>query len=257
MRAQTHLSAIYNGIETNREKNRYRLRREPNADGSEHVYHLGKIATPSALFATQVSDCLHNLRACLDNLVYRLAELNQQTLGKTVSKTVAGGLSFPICKDSGPFEAARPDALKCTSEGAKNLVLNFQPYNRSHPVDTDPLWTLRKLQDVDKHRFLVRLQLDILTINFDVVPGYETELVPGPAFMYPNRRLEDDEWLCTVNVNPPSLETDFNLNPDFPVVFDKGPAEGQNVVFGLNDIRVRIGEVLGEAHKLPEVAGAP
>jgi hypothetical protein len=58
-------------------------------------------------------------------------------------------------------------------------------------------------------------------------------------------------------VDPPDPEPDFNLDPDFPVIFDKGPAEGQDAVVVLNRIRAEVGEVLRAAHKLPEVAAAP
>ena len=255
-RAQLHLGEIDKGIQASGKTNRYRLRRKSNADGSEHIYHLGKLAAPSALFATRVSDCLHNLRACLDNLVFRLAELNQQMLGETVSNRTADGLSFPICKTREPFEAARPEALKGTSDLAKDLVHEYQPYNRANPAEDAALWVLRKLQDVDKHRFLVRIQLDVTTIKWAVVPGYETEMIPGPAFQIPTR-LEDDERLCTILVNPPNPKLDLDLNPDFSVVFDEGPAEGQDVVTALSRITAEVGRVLRDAHKLPEVGSAP
>lgn len=97
-RAQSHLSEFSQWEDFAMKSGVYGLVRKPNLDGSEHSYFIKAPDTVSERFSTIASDCLHNLRSALDNLIYRLAELNVERRkgGKPISPEDAGKIKFPI-----------------------------------------------------------------------------------------------------------------------------------------------------------------
>jgi hypothetical protein len=93
-----------------------------------------------------VSDCIHNLRAALDYLVYELALLD--------SGAVRGGTQFPIEDCPKSFSTKRRNTYLCgLSDNHIRAIELLQPYSGIE-------WTrtLRAISNPDKHRHLVVMQ---------------------------------------------------------------------------------------------------
>jgi hypothetical protein len=227
----------------------YGVRRETNADGSIHTYYCIMEPNIDDTLSLLASDCLHNLRSALDNLVFRLAQLNMQSLGKGIPEATQRSIAFPICDSRLSFRGSRK-AVACTSMEAKALVRRFQPYNRRESPFGKTLLSLRDLQDIDKHRTLVHISVDREVTHANPI-GHRIEGFALEGWFDPV--LKDGAPLAYFTVDPPDkrVDVEFNLNPF--VLFNEGPpAFGVPASGLLHLIRTEIGEIVGEASQLPE-----
>src|SRR5438045_2016982 len=77
-RADEHLDALYRETDGWGDGDPFRIVRECNSDGTEHVFRLRYKTDPDVWrWALLLGDALHNLRCALDHIVYALA--TQQT----------------------------------------------------------------------------------------------------------------------------------------------------------------------------------
>lgn len=124
-------------------------------------------------------DVVHNLRASLDYLAWRLVELSGSKPRKDTS--------FPIKCERGRGLTIRPSVR----EDALQLVDEVQPYHSVDPLK-HPLRVLNELDNVDKHR---HLNLIVATIGeVDVV----LQLPNGSTLARRHRgpyRFDGKEWL--------------------------------------------------------------
>lgn len=105
------------------------------------VVHLPKCPTE---VSTVAGDCLQNLRAALDYLVWQLVLANppQKPDGRNM---------FPICSSAASFKAqVKRGRLQGLSAGAVEAVEKLQPFDAPH----HPLALLDQLCNADKHRDL-------------------------------------------------------------------------------------------------------
>lgn len=109
-----------------------------------------------------IGDVIHQLRAALDHIVYALATRG----GKTLTEDDVKKLEFIIRKNSRDFGADRRVSKGWFEQiiGRDELaaVEAAQPYQRDPVVpESDPLWILRELDNIDKHRTFVVIQNQI------------------------------------------------------------------------------------------------
>ncbi len=102
--------------------------------------HLGVIA----------GDCIHNLRAVMDNLVWGLGQARPS--GELNAKPEK--LFFPVHQTQREYDDAlnRKDliAIKCFPQGAQDLIESLQPFNGT-PL-SHRIGVLHKLWNDDKHK---------------------------------------------------------------------------------------------------------
>jgi hypothetical protein len=250
-RAQSYIDALDERMRVQRSKDKEGLKHETDPDGSHHTYYLGKVDPIPVTANLAASDCLHNLRSALDNLVFKLSELHQARLGKTVPVANEKDIRFPIEVSTHRYKSIAGEALRYVSDEARELVCGNQPYKRFNPPQASPLWTLDELQNIDKHRYVVRLTHDVNTVGIVPKPGRDIKVTPGPAWLDIGRFKENEE-LCTLTVDPPDPEFEPEIDPNFPIVFDQGPADGEPIKGALGRLRYAVLVVLADARRLPE-----
>jgi hypothetical protein len=148
-RADEHLDALYQETDRWGGGDPFIVRRESNADGSEHVFSLHYKSAPDVWrWAVILGDALHNLRGALDHIVYALAVA--QT-GKDPPDDQTR-LAFPICSEPKYFAKSR-SRIASLDGPTQAAIEKVQPYNRLAPGQWFmPLWWLAQLHDIDKHR---------------------------------------------------------------------------------------------------------
>jgi hypothetical protein len=135
------------------------LREEPDPD--EPGYYCAWIDAPeidAQRLSLLVGDCLQAFRSTLDHLAFELASAFTIPMTDAIEKDS----SFPILSDEdrtgfgrGPHKwtASKPK-VRGMDPRAQAEIERLQPYHRGHAYDTDPLWRLGELNNVDKHRVL-------------------------------------------------------------------------------------------------------
>lgn len=180
-RAHEHLEIIRLTIERFLQMKPYRLVCEykpqpPFRVGSriECSIMVNAPADPPLTLPPLIGDCLTNLRASLDHLVYDIA--HRHTNGNLTS---TDKIQFPIYKDSSRFSSFEG---KCTSDlppEVFRLIEKLQPYqgcNDPQFLERDLgknwLWVLNLLVNADKHRTFVTVpQVFIKALRPEVQGG--------------------------------------------------------------------------------------
>lgn len=249
MRAQIHMHTVTKAVERLTAIGASAIRRETNADGSVHSYYAVEPLALQTSTALETSECLHNLRSCLDNLVYRMAELNMRRLGKPVPED-ARLFAFPICLTKSEFLRRQKTALAHTDKDTKKLVRSFQPYVEGAP-DESSLWHLSQLQNIDKHRYLTRLALSSQVWRHEMAAGHTVDMALGPGFVG-DGRPEENALIARFTVDPPSVSLDLHFGPMLNVVLNDGP--GSELLNTLGAMTMAVRRVLNAASHLPLVA---
>jgi hypothetical protein len=147
-RALHHLKDLEAEVRAWEEECSYRTGTEPDADSRKKRFWVEIVdAPPTDGLGLIVGDCLHSLRAALDNLAFDLATAH---FGRRLSSKLAEKSMFPIfaTKDMRKFQ----DALGGVAPSAQAKIEWLQPYHRGQWFRNDPLWQLNKLSNIDKHR---------------------------------------------------------------------------------------------------------
>lgn len=154
------------------------LREEP--DPEQPGYFCAWIDAPALdtqLLSLRLGDCLQCLRSALDHLAFELAAAFTVPMTDEIEKNSA----FPILSDVdkhgnfgiGPTKwgSALASEVMGIDPNAQAEIERLQPYKRGQAYDTDRLWQLNAVNNIDKHR-----RLHVVT---RVMPGASLP-VPGP-----------------------------------------------------------------------------
>ena len=191
---------------------------------------------PPAELSLIVGDCVHNLRAALDNLVLELAvSWNDGGVPRGVERNSA----FPIFSDGSDANLRRLDnMLRGIRPGAKEIIRSNQPYTRPDIATAHPLWWLRQLSNIDKHRLphVVLFVPSSILFALEGAAAIDNEPIWGPA----ERRAP----IVRYRVTDPDGEPDEGARADFQPHF--------SVAFGRHTprevSRVPVNQVLGTIH---------
>jgi hypothetical protein len=174
-----------------------------------------KLPEPPPLgVALQLGDVVHNMRASLDHLAWRLARLTM--------KVPSRDTHFPIF-DS-PNAGALHTQIREMPSGAQQIIEGLQPYHRGNRMQEDLLWLLNQLCIVAKHR------------HINVVGVYASFEIKLPALTTSEiERVNEREIMVTVPVRD---EVEEDLKPCLSVEITLGinePGYGRGVLV-LTDI---------------------
>lgn len=187
-----------------------------------------------------IADCLHNLRSCLDLLAFELARAFTQPL----TEEVAEHSEFPIFGDvnkrgvsgQGPslFRDNSHAKIQAWDPSAKTVVEGLQPYQRGDGFRADPLWVVRELDRISKHRLLHTigagskgLTIDQRRSNASFGPGVVESFggavdTDTPIGRFPNVRAAD-----------PSRPMHLEISPALCIAFAAGtPCVSEESVYG-------------------------
>jgi len=125
-------------------------RAEPTFDNEtqEIVFRLTQdvIQPPSDEWGPLMGDCAHNLMSALDHLVCQLSILNRGDQDCATTE-------FPIFeRDSQLTRNQIEKKIGTLDPGDQELIVELQPFQRGADARTDPLWLLRRINIIDKHR---------------------------------------------------------------------------------------------------------
>jgi len=220
-RAVGHFETLDRMVERFYEPDSYQLYPQLDADQRPTI-RVRNVRQADLRFGVVIGDIVHNLRSCLDHLVYEL------------SRPVGGGnppsgTEFPLFLHPHAFRhGARGRSgryrIRAVRRGAKGRIEALQPYHRRNDPDLFSLWQLHELSNIDKHRLVhvvtaaaqIR-QVQISSSNPGLRNlGYET--FPGP--------LEEDKVVVRFFVAGADDDTKLNADLTLEVAFDqRSPAE--------------------------------
>jgi len=173
-----------------------------------------------------LGDCIHSLRASLDNLVYALCPTDYA--------------EFPVCKVSDQWPRAK-GKIKAINESALTMLYDlqpFQPQSGGGTAERNKLWILDRLWNDDKHR--------APHISFATTDEAHLDCPDGEIIwaIFNSDALELGTKICRVWITPntePELITQFALE----ITFDRfGPIRGSPVYPTLVDLHQFVREIV-------------
>jgi len=200
----------------------YPLTPKTYRDGLEYRFYIGEIPPiDEDRWSTAVGDCLFNLRAALDHIVYALHDL---FYSGSVPADAERAAQFPVLNlrqltsRGGTLGKPRTDTwneINRLSEPQRAAIEELQPYRRSNN-GSDPLDVLREvilaiheLNIVDKHRHLHVVRTATFALGVPTFPdeyGFEND-PNGDAL---ESHAEIDRW--TFTSIPPNIAEQVNVH---------------------------------------------
>jgi hypothetical protein len=121
---------------------------EIDANTAEFVYHLTDdvIKPPGDEWGPIIGDIGHNLMSCLDHLAMQLSILNGGDPDRAATE-------FPIfAEDNSKTQSQISNDICTLAVDDQRRIRDLQPYVRGNLANEHPLWLLRQLNIIDKHR---------------------------------------------------------------------------------------------------------
>lgn len=198
-RAQDHLSSFNQHVQRWLEGEPYRVVRELEAEGAEHVYRFEVCGKPPPYLGTIVGDVAHNLMSALDSIAWDLSAASIPALSEKERQSIG----FPIAIEPKRYNAS---ATRFASPAAQAEIERSQPYHGELP-DDEPLWLIREFNRLDKHRHVnVVLALGMGSQWVDTgLPYGESTRPLGP--------LEDGAELARFTFAEPQPDVDMDFRP--------------------------------------------
>ncbi len=233
-RAEHHLKRLHEMGKQLTAKKPYSADPEPDPGIPKRTNYRAKVKEqPPDTYRTVVGDCVHNLRASLDNLAHALA---MRHTGEPLP--FEHKIAFPIKNRRGEFPSISNagQVLGAMPPRARTLIETLQPYHRRNDPQNHPLARLRDLDDFDKHRVLHIVNAVPTSAKFEFsVPlkGAVSDITHGP--------LEDDAivgWVDMTNAIPfapgagPKVKVEVKASFGTGIAFDRaGPGQGDGVTY--------------------------
>lgn len=205
-RAKVHLDALNARLDDADRGDLYGLVCEPDPQPGQYVVKVKKAASDED-WPLILGDFLHNLRTALDHLVWQLVKAN----GETPDRDNA----FGIFLDPTTFDGTAGNKnFKGVHPQARAVIRSAQPFSPSDKWQTGrlhPLFFLRELEVVDKHRLIhtITLSPEGVTLTFREDPD------PAQVEMFDlsGRVLEDGTEVCRLTSDfQPEVEMDSALS---------------------------------------------
>lgn len=136
----TEMEGFFNG-----EPKPYASVGEFDTEAWEWVERLQVIREPPLRFGVILGDCLHNLRSCLDHVIWQVTLLDGGTPDDRTQYPIAS-------KSEAQFEAIANDRIPDLNAKHRAMVKKTQPYHRGDEASSHPLAMLATLSNTDKHQ---------------------------------------------------------------------------------------------------------
>jgi hypothetical protein len=234
-------------------------RQEPDPnDGRIVVYATAEQPGEDPL-SLDVGEFLHNMRSGLDNLAFNLAGSFTDPLPQDITESS----EFPIFGDrdrqgnlgTGSTRFNRVDGngnptrgsglykIRGWAPGAQAAVEGLQPYHRGNAYESDPLWVLHELDNINKHRLLHTAFAN--GTGFTLDPARCRNLTIGPGQIESlGGAITTDTPIARVPAHPadPQFEMHMEVQPALDVAFAQGTpiVEYESVYKTLRDIYLHV-----------------
>ena len=243
-RADIHLNAIKTAIQEFVGPDPDLIPGEFDRAAHQYVFRAQRDSRSPTWISPAIGDCVHNLRAALDYLVWEL--VGGASGGGTTST------EFPIFTDPLQYTREAPRKIRGVPRAAEAAFKALQPFygpnsDPFHPdwrdPEREPLAFLRDLERWDKHR---SLNLTEDQVSAELVGFEQLGILVSPHPAVLPGRFERGTVLARAEVPLGRPNVEVYLRATYDVTFGRhGPAYGEPVLQTLTSIRQEVaGRVL-------------
>ncbi len=217
VRAHAQIADLKQRVETVLDPSAYRFAVKFDPETGQHVCRVHGVPIVPAEWALDIGEIVYQLRSALDHLAWQLVKFDGRTPGYRTQFPI---LDAPVYKNG----EAQPVNLSPSIRSKEILLMleECQPYKGAGHDDLSPfearrmpLWTLRWLNNIDKHRLLLAVVCvpNIMTMWWGVPWG-----AASPGVTLNTVQLKDCSpvaWFDFRGAEPPA---DFNPHVSLQIV---------------------------------------
>jgi hypothetical protein len=220
--AGVHLKNLKQAIDTYRYDGSFHVEQARRQDANAIDFTL-RVTSPPPIdeWSLIVGDCIHNMRAALDQLAWQLD--SEPTAGP-------GGTAFPVYAKK-PKNWPTPTVARMPA-AAQAIIEGLQPYNEPTPdrIERHPLATLHALDISDKHHVLIAAVEKVAGDTIAGLPfGSSVESVVFPPFA-------DGAKVATVTYPAGEPTPTLHYNIALDVVLVDPPWVNANILWVLDEL---------------------
>ncbi|MFL5873257.1 MAG: hypothetical protein ACJ75T_07270 [Solirubrobacterales bacterium] len=196
--------------------------------GDDVVFVDAPGVAPADSVSLIAADCVHNLRASLDQIVF---SLSWACTGGPLPNEVVQGCEFPIFGPRAPKKPELEKRIGAIHPDARSIIKDLQPHHAGDAFTEEKLWILDQLWNMDKHRTLPLTVFGQQAIEMtpQALTGTATFRVQGPI----RRKTEIIRFAGGRPESYPDPKRAVHLD----IAFGKGtPAYGHPVVSFLSEL---------------------
>lgn len=211
--AKRHLEALDADLKVFHESKPCRFSSQDDLEHQRHILRVDLDDVPDPI-CLRCGDAFYCMRACLDQLVWRLAKLNV---------TIPDRTQFPIIEEWNKDSLGRfKDNLRDVPADAVAIIRDLQPANAPASAKGNLLWRLNAMCNLDKHR---RIPANGSEVQFFLPTGADISMVTIETF--------DDYGIISV---PLAHKSKLDIHPKvtYQVIFGDATS---GVRIGPDDIR--------------------
>jgi hypothetical protein len=176
----------------------FRIRRNEDFTQRAFVAQMPGSKPNYERWALIIGDCVVNLRAALDHLLYAIA--NEETRNHPTAKK--DRVSFLICDKEADFDNWSRTCLKHIPDKVRAAIRGVQPFARKQPLIPPLLGILRDFANADKHHLLRPVFSAISSYDFQLA-GPKTirrDVIVNPG------EIEHESVVCLIQSSEPDPE---------------------------------------------------
>jgi hypothetical protein len=182
-RADKHIDELKVALVSFFESNPYKVATKRDPETQRLIYYVASAEPVPPTFAIIAGDIFHCLRDALDHLAQQLYLVGSGG-GRYRDKT-----GFLIASSAQAFKKGRADKLDGMRQEAIDAICALEPYPGGRGAD---LWTLHRLNNVDKHRLILTVGSAFRSLNFGAYMEAQMEKAFGRAIPLPELFLRAD-----------------------------------------------------------------
>jgi hypothetical protein len=180
-RAKKHITDVQFATLNFLKTNPYKVTTKRNPNTRQLIYYLSAVEPVQPSIALIAGDAIQNLMSALDHLAYQIV-----CAGTNNYPPNPNWIYFPIQDDATKYHAKKLGKIEGARQSAIEAIDTIKPYKGGN----DLLWMLYKLNNIEKHRFLITVGSMFQNVNI------------GPCMI-------QDLW------NHPDFQTDGEIMPAF------------------------------------------
>jgi len=144
-RADKHIDELNARLDQFKRDNPNVFRREEDTETGDVSFYIEQVPEVPPDIPAIAGDVIHNLRAALDHLVWKLVE--------AAGNIPTNKTCFPIFDTPAQYKRSAPTKIEGVHKLAKQKFDRIHPYKRGNIN----LWRLHRLDIIDKHNLLITL----------------------------------------------------------------------------------------------------
>jgi hypothetical protein len=220
-RAQKCLDELKAGAGEFLEGNPYQTVQESDLEKGVHIFRVRITKTPPLEFSIIAAECIHHLRASLDNFLWKIARDELR-----VPRDKLGRLYFPVCASEKSWLGKKTEFAEFFRPEIIDFLDSLQPYHAVKAVRggirANRIWVLNRLSNDEKHQAPSLLEFAVIREGrFICEAEHTTKAFPGH---------KDNAMLVKVTTKPDAevkIETDFV----FDIAFGPNtPCDGEPLI---------------------------